>query len=180
MMEQMITKTVDRMLTPGSWWLKYLYYQKRVVIGVLGVVGSLVNPPIHMARMKPVAIIDSLNAGTPNPLKVYVDASSVEQHKQIRLLIMDLYKTPPEQGRVYFVSEESEADCVIRIEDNWGTTITSRVQNLENEWNIGALPLPQVVDGQAPDEYYGFDAFEFDTEPRTVVGGDSRGEGDEQ
>ncbi|WP_148708223.1 hypothetical protein [Haloferax sp. Atlit-12N] len=147
---------------------KFLFYFQRTVWTLLGVVMLPISGTKHHARGKLISIIDSLNRATAGEeLYIQIVAATDEQERQARLLIRDFNELAYRADKLKIVSD-SRADVQIRIEENWNTTIKTRLDGREKEWWIGAFPLPAIRAGEAPDEYHGFELDEIDATPTTL------------
>jgi hypothetical protein len=123
----------------------------------------------HHARSKLVSIIDATNRATDeDEIAVRIEAATDEQKRQAALLIKDYeqlgYRDLGSEKRIRVgayvwrpIEPYDSAKCLIEIDENWNTTVKILIDGDVKEYWIGAFPLPAIRDGEAPDEYHGFD-----------------------
>lgn len=133
---------------------KISYYSRRSFWTLGGVTLRLFGDPLSRCS-EVYKNVDSLNAVLDRPLKVHIDALTRKQEREVRLVILQING---DVDSVDYVSKP-EADCVIRLSENWHTVIESRISGYTNTWDIGRLPFSVWVDGKPVDEFHGVDVF---------------------
>jgi len=138
---------------------------------VLSLFTSVVSGSYHGQRILFLDKLDSFRR-RGDSIKIHVDVQKKEQHRQVRMLIIDFYLHGWDSDSlpVEFVDSEPY-DVEIALNEDWGVTVSGTIRGDEISYNT-ELPLAPVRDGVAPEGYHGVDAFEFDTDPITVVGGE--------
>ncbi|WP_134672627.1 hypothetical protein [Halorussus marinus] len=139
---------------------RFYYYYKLATVQLGSIPLSLVAPQ-HAARADVIGHIDALIPHSATHPQFHIDTATAEQEKQLKFLIEDLYHFA--NLEVEYTTAD-EADVEIEIRENWSCVVRGVVGGEKREWEHGVLPLPPIRDGEAPDEYHGFELEDLDSE----------------
>ena len=151
---------------------KTIYALQSLAAVGFGLVTSVFNYPYHGQRVKFLHKIESFRS-RGDTIKIRVESEMDEQHRQVRLLIIDFYIHGWDSDSLPVEFVESEPyDVEIALNEDWGVTVSGTIRGDEISYRT-ELPLAPVRDGVAPDVHHGVSVWAYDSD-------DSRFSGDYQ